>query len=142
MNPLPECCFPHSAPIPHQSVMKVYVDAWIYVTEKFVNMGNIELYEGVLRYEKADYPPIPNFMAKLLYQSHDAAFYYSRPGAKMQEISSARAANRPAGRRNFPSCEKKPRFLLYFSTFTLYNITVRNIKGGNHHGERENSRCG
>ena len=44
MNPLPECCFPHSAPIPHQFVMKVYVDAWIYVTEKFVNMGNIELY--------------------------------------------------------------------------------------------------
>ena len=42
--------------------MKVYVDAWIYVTEKFVNMGNIELYEGVLRYEKADYPSIPNFI--------------------------------------------------------------------------------
>ena len=63
MNPLPECCFPHSAPIPHQFVMKVYVDAWIYVTEKFVNMGNIELYEGVLRYEKADYPPIPNFIS-------------------------------------------------------------------------------
>ena len=62
MNPLPESCFPHSAPIPHQFVMKVYVDAWIYVTEKFVNMGNIELYEGVLRYEKADYPPIPNFI--------------------------------------------------------------------------------
>lgn len=62
MNPLPECCFPHSAPIPHQFVMKVYVDEWIYVTEKFVNMGNIELYEGVLRYEKADYPPIPNFI--------------------------------------------------------------------------------
>ena len=62
MNPLPECCIPHSAPIPHQFVMKVYVDAWIYVTEKFVNMGNIELYEGVLRYEKADYPPIAIFM--------------------------------------------------------------------------------
>ena len=42
--------------------MKVYVDEWIYVTEKFVNMGNIELYEGVLRYEKTDYPPIPNFI--------------------------------------------------------------------------------
>lgn len=42
--------------------MKVYVDAWIYVTEKFVNMGNIELYEGVLRYEKVDYPPIPSFI--------------------------------------------------------------------------------
>lgn len=64
MNPLPECCFPHSAPIPHQFVMKVYVDAWIYVTEKFVNMGNIELYEGVLRYEKADYPPIPSFILR------------------------------------------------------------------------------
>lgn len=25
-------------------------------------MGNIELYEGVLRYEKADYPPIPSFI--------------------------------------------------------------------------------
>ena len=62
MNPLPECCIPHSAPIPHQFVMKVYVDAWIYVTEKFVNMGNIELYEGVLRYEKADYPPIPSLI--------------------------------------------------------------------------------
>ena len=45
----------NTAPIPHQFVMKVYVDAWIYVTEKFVNMGNIELYEGVLRYEKTDY---------------------------------------------------------------------------------------
>ena len=42
--------------------MKVYVDAWGYVTEKFVNMGNIELCEGILRYKKADYPPIPNFM--------------------------------------------------------------------------------
>lgn len=57
MNPLPECCFPHSAPIPHQFVMAVYVDAWGYVTEKFVNMGNIELCEGILRYKKADYPP-------------------------------------------------------------------------------------
>ena len=42
--------------------MKVYVDAWIYVTEKFVNVGNIELYEEISRYEKADYPPIPNFI--------------------------------------------------------------------------------
>lgn len=24
-------------------------------------MGNIELYEGILRYKKADYPPIPYF---------------------------------------------------------------------------------
>ena len=37
--------------------MAVYVDAWGYVTEKFVNMGNIELCEGILRYKKADYPP-------------------------------------------------------------------------------------
>lgn len=44
--------------------MKVYVDAWTYVTEKFVNMGNIELYEGALRYEKADYPPIPSFILR------------------------------------------------------------------------------
>ena len=43
--------------------MKVYVDAWGYVTEKFVNMGNIELCEGILRYKKADYPPIPNFIS-------------------------------------------------------------------------------
>ena len=77
MNPLPECCIPHSAPIPHQFVMKVYVDAWIYVTEKFVNMGNIELYEGVLRYEKADYPPIPNFI--LLSISFMVAAFYGTP---------------------------------------------------------------
>lgn len=30
-------------------------------------MGNIELYEGVLRYEKADYPPIPNFIIVYTY---------------------------------------------------------------------------
>ncbi len=30
--------------------------------EKFENMGNIEVYEGILRYEKADYPSIPNFI--------------------------------------------------------------------------------
>lgn len=41
--------------------MKVYADAWVYVTERFVNIGNIELYEGILRYKKADYPPIPYF---------------------------------------------------------------------------------
>ena len=44
--------------------MKVYVDAWGYVTEKFVNIGNIELCEGILRYKKADYPPMPSFMRK------------------------------------------------------------------------------
>ena len=43
--------------------MKVYVDAWGYVTEKFVNMGNIELCEGILRYKKADYPPNSEFIA-------------------------------------------------------------------------------
>ena len=67
MNPLPKYCFPHSAPIPHQFVMKVYVDTWIYGTEQFVNMGNIELCEGILRYERADYPPMPNFI--VLYSS-------------------------------------------------------------------------
>ena len=44
--------------------MKVYVDTWIYGTEQFVNMGNIELCEGILRYERADYPPMPNFIKK------------------------------------------------------------------------------
>ena len=43
--------FPFAAPIPHQFAMKVYVDTWIYVTEKFVNMGFIEVYKGILRYE-------------------------------------------------------------------------------------------
>ena len=47
--------------------MKVYVDAWGYVTEKFVNMGNIELCEGILRYKKADYPPMPNFILSYTY---------------------------------------------------------------------------
>lgn len=40
-----------TAPIPHQFAMKVYVDTWIYVTEKYANMGFIELYKGILRYE-------------------------------------------------------------------------------------------
>lgn len=65
--------------------MKVYVDAWIYVTEKFVNMGNIELYEGVLRYEKADYPPIPNFILQIsLTEYFDCLSLYptSTPGAR------------------------------------------------------------
>ena len=30
--------------------------------KKFENMGNIEVYEGILRYEKADYLPIPNYI--------------------------------------------------------------------------------
>ena len=32
--------------------MKVYVDTWIYVTEKFGKLGYIEVYRGILRYEK------------------------------------------------------------------------------------------
>lgn len=47
--------------------MKVYVDTWIYGTEQFVNVGNIELYEEISRYEKADYPPIPNFISIVTY---------------------------------------------------------------------------
>ena len=40
MNPgFPNGRFPHAAPIPHQFAMKVFVDTWIYVTEKFGNMG-------------------------------------------------------------------------------------------------------
>ena len=35
--------------------------------EKFENMGNIEVYEGILRYEKADYPSIPNFRYLISY---------------------------------------------------------------------------
>lgn len=31
--------------------MKVYADTWIYVMKKFGNMGYIEFYEGILRYE-------------------------------------------------------------------------------------------
>ena len=42
--------------------MKVYVDTWIYVTEKFGNMGFIEVYRGILRYETGIYPTIPNFI--------------------------------------------------------------------------------
>ena len=52
MNPFPFVTYPKtSAPIPHQFAMKVYVDTWIYVTEKYANMGFIELYKGILRYE-------------------------------------------------------------------------------------------
>lgn len=47
--------------------MKVYVDTWIYVTEKFGNMGFIEVYRGILRYETGIYPTIPNFI--LLFSS-------------------------------------------------------------------------
>ena len=62
MNPLPNIDFPSSAPIPHQFAMKVYVDTWICITEKFGNMGFIEAYEGILRYGKFRYPTIPNFI--------------------------------------------------------------------------------
>ena len=51
MNPFPNIDFPHTAPIPHQFAMKVYVDTWIYVTEKFGKLGFIEVYRGILRYE-------------------------------------------------------------------------------------------
>ena len=51
MNPLPNIDFPYAAPIPHQFAMNVYVDTWICITEKFGNMGFIEVYRGILRYE-------------------------------------------------------------------------------------------
>ena len=54
--------FPYTAPIPHQFAMKVYVDTWIYATEKFGNMGFIEVYRGILRYETGIYPTIPSFI--------------------------------------------------------------------------------
>lgn len=57
--------------------MKVYVDAWIYVTEKFVNVGNIELYEEISRYEKADYPPIPSFIKEILLLIFNKVLYHS-----------------------------------------------------------------
>ena len=62
MNPFPNIDFPFAAPIPHQFAMKVYVDTWICITEKFGNMGFIEAYEGILRYGKFRYPTIPNFI--------------------------------------------------------------------------------
>ena len=52
MNPFPNIDFPYTAPIPHQRAMKVYVDTWIYISEKFENTVYIDVYEGVLRYEK------------------------------------------------------------------------------------------
>ena len=63
MNPLPNIDFPYTAPIPHQFAMKVYIDTWIYVTEKFANMGFVEVYRGILRYETGIYPTIPSFIA-------------------------------------------------------------------------------
>ena len=53
MNQFPEYRFPYSAPIPHQFAMNIYANTWIYTTKKCVNMGFIELYKGILRYEKA-----------------------------------------------------------------------------------------
>ena len=46
--------------------MKVYVDTWFYVTKKFGNMGFIEVYRGVLRYENGIYPTIPNFIVNYI----------------------------------------------------------------------------
>ncbi len=43
--------FPFAAPIPHQFVMKLYVNTWIYITAEYENMGFIEVYKGILRYE-------------------------------------------------------------------------------------------
>ena len=62
MNPLPNIDFPYAAPIPHQFAMKVYVDTWIYISEKFGNMRFIKVYEGILTYEKFVYPTIPSFI--------------------------------------------------------------------------------
>ena len=42
--------------------MKLYVSTWIYITEKYENMGFIEVYEGIQRYEKAVYPTITYFI--------------------------------------------------------------------------------
>ena len=52
MNPLPNIDFPYTAPIPHQRAMKVYVDTWIYISEKFGNVRFFKVYEGILTYEK------------------------------------------------------------------------------------------
>ena len=63
MNPLPkENNFDNPAPIPHQSVMKVYGDTWLYVAEKFGNVGFIEVYREVLRNENGSFPTIPGFI--------------------------------------------------------------------------------
>ena len=43
--------FPFAAPIPHQFVMKLYVNICIYITAEYENMGFIEVYKGILRYE-------------------------------------------------------------------------------------------
>ena len=32
--------------------MKSYADTWIYISEKFGKLGYIEVYKGILRYEK------------------------------------------------------------------------------------------
>lgn len=53
MNQFPKYRFSYTAPIPHQFVMKVYENTLIYVSKKCVNTGYIEVYKGILRYEKA-----------------------------------------------------------------------------------------
>lgn len=32
--------------------MKLHEDTWIYISEKFGKLGYIEVYKGILRYEK------------------------------------------------------------------------------------------
>ena len=32
--------------------MKLHEDTWIFISKKFGKLGNIEVYEGILRYEK------------------------------------------------------------------------------------------
>ena len=82
MNPLPNIDFPYTAPIPHQFAMKVYVDTWIYVTEKFGKLGYIEVYRGILRYETGIYPTIPNFIFKNSFVFHKKApFRQKKSGA-------------------------------------------------------------
>ena len=72
--------------------MKEYVDTWIYVTEKFRNMGYIEVYRGILRYETGIYPTIPNFIyapLSALYffrNVHTKTLYSSTKGENMQQL--------------------------------------------------------
>lgn len=42
--------------------MKVHEDTWIYISEKFGNMGYIKVYLEVLRYKAGINPTIPNFI--------------------------------------------------------------------------------
>ena len=63
MNPFPKMNhFKTPAPIPHQFAMKLHGDAWIYISEKFWNMGIMDKYGAILAYEKFGYLTIPNFI--------------------------------------------------------------------------------